>query len=447
MTAAEMSLTMDAFALSPLWKSAIGGLGGTEPGSVPGYVFHTAYVAANSGPVTFTVAFAGLRATFGSIRLSVYASDDETVEVAPAKEITVSLADLAARGGDYPLAIDARPGCSYAVLGFLLGESDATASGLAVCLDRWGDDSVPAARLARARRAVFGQPSAVGRRWWNRSSPLDRAGLISRESATLADPVSQMCTAAQFDEPDYARWLARLGMPRHLHRKQWEFVYILRVLEKYGALAPGKSGLGFGCGAEYLPSLFAALGCTIVATDLPGDSQQAAGWTATGQHADTLAALHWPSLCPEDLFAERVRFRAADMNAIPDDLRGFDFCWSACAYEHLGSIAAGLRFFRESVRCLRPGGIAVHTTELNLSSNGATVDNEATVLFRRRDIEQLAHDLLAEGHEVMTIKYDQGDRPLDTVVDMPPYRPDEHLKLALRQHVTTSFGLVARRGG
>ncbi|MFI4923844.1 MAG: hypothetical protein ACHQJ7_01755, partial [Vicinamibacteria bacterium] len=43
---------------------------------------------------------------------------------------------------------------------------------------------------------------------------------------TLADPVVQLCTEAQFREPDYARWCEAIGEAPRLHRKQWEFVYI-----------------------------------------------------------------------------------------------------------------------------------------------------------------------------------------------------------------------------
>ena len=46
-------------------------------------------------------------------------------------------------------------------------------------------------------------------------------------------------------------------------------------------------------------------------------------------------------LCPPARFDQLVTFRPVDMTAIPDDLAGFDFCWSSCALEHLGSLAAG----------------------------------------------------------------------------------------------------------
>jgi hypothetical protein len=142
-----------------------------------------------------------------------------------------------------------------------------------------------------------------------------------------------------------------------------------------------------------------------------------------------------------------VAFRAVDMNRIPEDLGGFDFCWSACAFEHLGSIARGLAFVERSLGTLRPGGIAVHATELNLSSNRRTIDHQPTVLFRRRDFEALAVRFHAQGYHVMPLCFDLGDAPDDAHVDVPPYRNDVHLRLALAEHVTTSFGFAVRRGG
>jgi SAM-dependent methyltransferase len=277
-------------------------------------------------------------------------------------------------------------------------------------------------------------------------SAAERTGLVVRQTATLTDPISQMCTLAQMEEPTFRRWTDALGWVPIAHRKQWEVVYILQVLDHYGAIRPGARGLGFGVGEEALPSLLASYGCSILATDLPADHHEAAQWRDTGQHSDDLSRLHFPALCPRAEFDARVAFRPVDMNAIPEDLQGFDFCWSACAYEHLGSIEKGLRFFKETVRRLKPGGIAVHTTEFNLSSNTRTIDDAATVLFRRRDMERLAMELRAEGHEVMPITYDQGSSPLDEHIDIPPYCEDTHLKLAIRQFVTTSFGLIARRG-
>ena len=179
---------------------------------------------------------------------------------------------------------------------------------------------------------------------------------------------SQLCTASQFDSPIYRKWCARFQEVPRLHRKQWEYVFVLRALESAGRLSAGRRGLGFGCGHEPLPAVMAALGCHVVATDLDLPTAVSKGWTASRQHAKSPEDLYRPGLCDRELFDRNVRLRAVDMNAIPSDLVGFDFLWSSCALEHLGSIEAGIDFVLNSTTCLQPGGMAVHTTEYNLSS-------------------------------------------------------------------------------
>jgi SAM-dependent methyltransferase len=124
-------------------------------------------------------------------------------------------------------------------------------------------------------------------------------------------------------------------------------------------------------------------------------------------------------LCPPELFDEKVDFRVVDMNAIPEDLGQFDFVWSACAFEHLGSLQHGYDFIQNAARLLAPGGIGVHTTEMNCSSNGETLDRGSTVLFRRRDFERMAQALGGQGFQV-ELNFDLGNEPLDQYIDLPP---------------------------
>ena len=264
---------------------------------------------------------------------------------------------------------------------------------------------------------------------------------------TLADPVVQLCTEAQFGGPVYARWCVALGEAPRLHRKQWEFVYILAVLEREAMLAPGRRGLGFGCGREPLAAAMAARGCTIVATDLDPGAEASREWIATGQHAAALDDLNERGLCEPAAFRERVRHRTVDMNAIPGDLRRFDFVWSSCAFEHLGSIAHGLRFVRSAMACLAPGGVAVHTTEFNLTSNLSTLESPQLCVYRRYDIDGLLDQLVREGHRVPRRNFNPGAGQVDRYVDLPPYRSMPHLRLKLDRYATTSLGLYARRAG
>jgi len=263
--------------------------------------------------------------------------------------------------------------------------------------------------------------------------------------AANAFPNSCLCLQDSFEQPYFAYWSAQLGYTPRYHRKLWEFVFILQALHERGALKKGAKGLGFGVGSEPLSSWFISKGATITATDMSPEAAMQSGWSATSQHAASIEALRRRDLCPDDLFDRNLSFRSVDMNAVPDDLTGFDFCWSACALEHLGSIEAGLAFIRRSVDTLKPGGWAVHTTEFNVSSNTHTMDVGPTVLFRRDDFERLFAALRADGHEVALMDYDPGHRLVDRYIDVPPYRADPHLKVALAGYSTTSCGIIVRR--
>lgn len=254
------------------------------------------------------------------------------------------------------------------------------------------------------------------------------------------------CSAADFLDPRFTATSLLLRNQPRFHRKLWEFVYVHHQLDAAGVLAPGRRGVGFGVGTEPLPAVFAARGAEILATDAPVDIGQAAGWADSAQFAAGKAALPRDGLCDEVAFERLVDFRHVDMTAIPDDVSGFDFCWSACCFEHLGSLQAGLDFVEQTVeRVLKPGGVAVHTTEFNLSSNDATLETGGTVIYRRRDLEGLIERLRSRGHEVTPLRIAPDSHPMDGWVDIPPYSSDAHLKLALGQFTCTSVGLIVRR--
>lgn len=258
--------------------------------------------------------------------------------------------------------------------------------------------------------------------------------------------LSRTCTQDQVEAPWFAAWCRAMGEEPKLHRKLWEWAYLVRALDELGVLAPGHRGLGFGVGREGMVAFLAGRGCDVVATDLAPDAAEALLWTNAAQHAEgVLDGLSRPELCDPVDFAERVTWRPVDMRAVPADLAGgFDFCWSACAFEHLGSIEAGLQFVVDSLATLRPGGVAVHTTELNLASDTETIESGPTVLFRRSDLEALAERIEAQGHQVARLHLEPGTGALDEYVDVPPFVEEPHLHLLYRGIETTSVALVVR---
>ena len=246
--------------------------------------------------------------------------------------------------------------------------------------------------------------------------------------------------------PWFTRWCAELAIPPAAHRKSWEFAFVPEVLSRMGQLEAGKRGLGFGVGREPFVSLLASHEVDVVATDLEPTAREAKGWIRSGQHADSVDHMCWEEVCSLERFREHVSWRPVDMRAIPGDLADFDFCWSICSLEHLGTLEAGLEFIRNSIATLKPGGIAVHPTEFNLSSNDETVESGPTSIYRRRDMEALKQRLENDGHEVAAFDFTVGDGLLDHYVDIPPYFDEPCLRFLFATFTLTSVAIVVRAG-
>jgi SAM-dependent methyltransferase len=269
------------------------------------------------------------------------------------------------------------------------------------------------------------------------------------------DPLSctsQICNQYFWNLPFYQYWCEQLKEKPRMHRKQWEWIYVAQVLFENGFLKQGNKGLCFAAGQEPLPALFASLGCEITATDLDINTETAKAWSISGQNTENnIKNLNKNGICRNDLFERNVQFRSMDMNNIPDDLADFDFNWSCCAFEHLGGIKQGLDFLANNLKTLRPGGIAVHTSEFNLTSDEETLETKDLCIFRRRDCMEIADKLRQMGHYVYPLDFRKGNEPLDNFVDIPPYQSYDnmnfHLRLKLSNFVSTSFGIIVKKGG
>ena len=246
---------------------------------------------------------------------------------------------------------------------------------------------------------------------------------------SLAQPVSQLCTISQFREPEYARLCGILGETPRPHRKQWEFAYILRCLEKAGAMGEGRRGLGFLREPECLPAAFASQDCTIVATP-PSAADEAA-------YRDRL----FVPLLDRSSFDRRVTVLRLGSNTVLSE-SDFDFCWSSAAGSHAGSLESGLQFLERSLQYLKPGGVAVHIVEFNLESPIETVAKGPVVLYREADLQQFAARMQAQGHQV-TLNLHPGAEVDDLRVE--PGNPDFHLKVLIQDVLSTSAGICIRK--
>ena len=265
---------------------------------------------------------------------------------------------------------------------------------------------------------------------------------------------SKLCTQDDFERNWLLYWCHELRCGPIYHRKFWELCYVSQVLFSEGQLAPGRRGICFGCGTEPLPSLFAKYGAIITATDLDQSHPEAQVWQSTAQHASTVETLRRPDICADPRALANIEFQAVNMTAIPREFDGqFDFCWSTCALEHLGTLAKGLEFIENSMRVLKPGGVAVHTTEFTMDE-GPTIDNYPIVLYQRGHFEDLATRLGENGHDMVEFDFNPGTEVLDRFVNLPPYfnnpligaHHSAHLKLVFDGFTCTSAGLIVRAG-
>ncbi len=249
--------------------------------------------------------------------------------------------------------------------------------------------------------------------------------------------------ATQADlEANWSRyWSAQIGENHAIHRRAWEHAYVLQAISQAGRMRPGAKGLVLGAGDGPLVSYLAAKGCEITATDTtPPDAER----------------LFRSNLLDRATFDRNVKLRTVDLNAIPQDLRGFDFCFSVGRAHMLGSIARGLQFMDSTADVLNPGGLAIHTTEFSFAVDGETIDNWGTVLFQRRHFEDIAQRLNGKGCRVMPLSFDVGSQPLDRFIDVPPFempganlkdwsRDAMHIKVNIDGFPCTSFGLISVR--
>lgn len=94
---------------------------------------------------------------------------------------------------------------------------------------------------------------------------------------------------------------------------------------------------------------------------------------------------------------------------------------------------------------LKSGGAAVHTTEFTLSSLQDTLERGNTVLWRKKDLEQLRDDLRHLGYGIDDFCWHAGNDQLDYTPDVPPYKSHDHIKLNIANHVCTSVGWITTK--
>ena len=255
---------------------------------------------------------------------------------------------------------------------------------------------------------------------------------------------SRLCTQKDFETEWFKKITKDINCDFRYHRKLWEFVVMIDTLHKLNLLKEGRVGLGFAVGTEPLTSYFIKHGCKVVASDYMDQEL----WSKNNELAQSLKDLNTHKIIDQKVLESNCIFRNVDMRNIPEDLKQeqFDFIWSSCAFEHLGNLEEGKKFVVDSLKCLKPGGYAIHTSEYNCSSNDDTVKEGDFVVYRKQDYEDIEYRLKKNNAKLFPINYDLGDMEHDSYVDDVPYESEIHLKLNLVKYTSTSILLIIQKG-
>lgn len=276
---------------------------------------------------------------------------------------------------------------------------------------------------------------------WNRL-PLPYAALAVRvETGARRSgeplPLNKICDARDWADPQWRAVAAELGFdldPGRLRRKDWEFAQAVYGLRRLGCLAPEAEALGIGSGHEPILFFLARRLARVVATDIyAGDF---------GAHEADARMLTQPDLfAPHAYPAERLEVRRMDARSIDYASESFDVVFSFSSIEHFGSRPAQRRCLAEIGRVLRPGGIAIVTTEIILNRWGWHGEYFRPATLLGRLLPESGLHLAGGGFDFST-----GEETLAAVVRIPEERERlPHLVLKRWNTLFTSCALFLEK--
>ena len=173
-------------------------------------------------------------------------------------------------------------------------------------------------------------------------------------------PFSKLCDATDWFDPEFERIIrAELEEEPRFHRKQWEFVQIFRTLQALGFLNAKSRGLSMGGGEERLLYAVARHVGHLTVTDLYESSSAWDGARTDNPDRSLKAA------APFAIDPSRLTARRMDMRALEFEDASFDFCYSSCAIEHIGTYDDFLEHLQQVRRVLKDDGVYVLTTEFH----------------------------------------------------------------------------------
>ena len=152
-----------------------------------------------------------------------------------------------------------------------------------------------------------------------------------------------------------------LIMPEQKNRKAWEVGMVLHAFDRLGIITPTAEILGIGVAKEETISLLSPHVKRLFATDIYCSPNTWSDWHGTDLMIDASRFLNQP------YNRRRVVWQHVDGRSLPYEDNSFDAIFSCSSFEHFGSEADIRQAIGEACRVLKPGGVAVISTEYKVS--------------------------------------------------------------------------------
>ena len=194
--------------------------------------------------------------------------------------------------------------------------------------------------------------------------------------------LSKICDAADWFDPEFNNVVQfELREPARFHRKQWEFAQIFLSLQKLGFLSEEKFGLSLGGGNERVLYSLANHIKKLIVTDLYDNSTT---WDCARTN-DPNEYIKASKPFPVD--DEKIEALRMDMRHLDFEDNSFDFCYSSCAFEHIGNYEDFLQHLNEVYRVLKNDGVYVFTTEFQFEEE--TIKDPNNYIFSQNYLSKL----------------------------------------------------------
>ena len=244
------------------------------------------------------------------------------------------------------------------------------------------------------------------------TSYLKRTSAYHMKNPNDQSKLNRLCYVEDWENSEIKEALTelqKLSSEGFIHRKDWEWALGIIAMRRFGKLNEKSTAIGIGAGTEPVPFYLANKVKHVYATDLYGQNE---GWKRA---APSEFPENPKKYAPFPYKEDALTVLRMDGTKLEFPSESFDIAFSFSSIEHFDgggkNHSGALRSLKEMERVLKPGGLAVITTEYIIN------DKEHPEFFNRRTIYSDLLDKLERLKLVEPLDLRITTKTLDTVID------------------------------